>query len=169
MKIGIIAITNSLRTLLCMAVLLSLIGCSAGEEIDSLRSMKDSRTIWVFAQFNVDNEDGVESYYYYGRVSETLYNRIKDNTISKGFVLLDDVRYYSSTDDKIHPYKDDEQKGELIFRIEDIKRIQLLARPPRMEKPDQPQDLVVPTPTIEDASKQKEPQAQQKPTPEKKE
>jgi hypothetical protein len=121
-----------------IAAALWLTSCGAEGELDAFRGIKNAHTVWVFAQLNVDNEaDGIDSYYYYGRISESLYNRIKNNEVTRGFLLLEDVRYYSSTDDKVHPYKDDEKKGELVFRIEDVKRIQLLSRPSQMDKPEQ--------------------------------
>ena len=123
-----------IASLFAAAVLL-LSNCSVGEEIDALQANSDVRKVWIFTQINVANEGGeLDSYYYYGRMSKQLYARIKDNKITRGFLLLEEVRYYSSKDDKIHPYKDDEESGELVFRIEDIKRIQLLAKPPQMEK-----------------------------------
>lgn len=113
---------------LCCMALLS--GCNPAEEMDALRSMGDSRKVWVFTQINVNHEDGeLSSYYYYARISASLYDRIKRNDISRGFLLLEDVRYLGN-DDKIHSYKDEDSQGELVFRIEDIKRIELRKKPP---------------------------------------
>jgi hypothetical protein len=136
MKIGNVALRSGFLAAAFSTALLVLSSCNVGDEVDALQSFKDGRKVWVFTQVNVANEGGeLDSYYYYGRVSEKLYERIKNNKIARGFLLLDEVRYYSSKDDKIHSYKDKDTSGELVFRIEDIKRIQLLAKPPPMEKP----------------------------------
>ena len=117
-----------------LIVLTTVGGCGFSNEVDALRSTADTKKVWGFFQFNVTNENGkLESYYYYGKVSANLYDRIKQNKIQKGFLFLDEAQYWGE-DDKIHAYRDEESSGELVFRIEDIKRIQLLRHKPGVER-----------------------------------
>ena len=118
---------------------LSVTGCNAGDEVRSVVSADDARKVWVFVQINVAEEGNViEDYYYYARMSLPMYDDIKRNAIARGFLFLQDVRYYGN-DDKYHYYRDEDSAGELVFRIEDIKRIELLKGPPPMED-DKPKD-----------------------------
>jgi len=59
-----------------------------------------------------------------------LYQRIADNEIQSGFILLENVKFWC-TDDLVHDYADNELSGELIFPIEDIHRIELINQRPR--------------------------------------
>lgn len=104
------------------------------EEVHALNNNLSQEKVWVFAHFNVPEEDQkIDSFYYYGRISKSLYNAIKLNKIKQGFILLDDVMYWGN-DDLIHEYADDELEGELVFRIEDIKRIKLVNKKPGTEE-----------------------------------
>ena len=90
----------------------------------------DAERVWAFLQVNVpEEESGVESYYYFAQISETLYQGVSQNQILEGFILLENVRYWG-TDDLIYDYKDIEYAGEIVFRIEDIKRISLVNKEP---------------------------------------
>ena len=107
----------------------STIGCGAKDEITSLSTLRDSKKVWVFAQFNINDENGMDSYYYYGEISKNLYETIATNNIQTGFILLENVKYWGE-DDIIYDYKDEEDSGELIFRIEDIVKVDLLNKAP---------------------------------------
>lgn len=103
----------------------SLMGCNLQSEAQALNSMRDSEKVWVFAQFNIDQEDDdLETYYYYGLVAKKLYKAIAYNEIESGFMLMEEVKYWS--DDLIHDYEDGESAGELVFRIEDVVKMELI-------------------------------------------
>ena len=117
------------KILIVIAVYL-LSGCDARSEIAALESFSDPNKEWVFAQFNVDEENDVlDSYFYYGRVSASLLEKIKHNKIDTGFILLENVRYWGDKD-LVYDFKDSEHTGDLVFRIEDIVRIQMVHTPP---------------------------------------
>jgi|TARA_B100000745_G_scaffold277906_1_gene208595 hypothetical protein len=100
------------------------------EEIDAFKANMDDKQVWVFIQFNVPEEnDAIESYYYYGQISGSIYRSISNNKLSRGFILLENVKYWGS-DDIIHDFADLENTGEMVFRIEDIKRINLVRKAP---------------------------------------
>ncbi len=98
--------------------------CAADETPNS------GNSTWVFMQINVDQEDGeMDSFYYYARISKNLLSRIKNNKTTSGFINLLSVRYWGD-DDLLHEYKSEEYSGELVFRIEDIKKIDLVHAEP---------------------------------------
>ena len=100
----------------------------------------DTRRIWVFVQLNVPEEKGqLEDYYYYARIANSTYSQIKSNELKSGFLYLEDVRYYGN-DDKYHFYANDEREGELVFRIEDVHKIEVLKKPPQVETATRPKN-----------------------------
>ena len=115
-----------MKYILILLVALAFVGCDAKSEIAALSAMSGNEKVWIFAQFNVREEkDGLESYYYYGKVSKSLYEAISRNNINKGFVLLEDAKYWGNND-LIYEYKDIENSGDIVFRIENIAKINLV-------------------------------------------
>lgn len=122
---------NRLLVSACFIVLLQ--GCNIDSEYRALHEMNnDGERVWAFLHLNVPEEkDGLESYYYFAEISEALYQSVSQNRITEGFILLENVRYWG-TDDLIYDYKDVEYSGEIVFRIEDIKRISLVNSEPKV-------------------------------------
>lgn len=107
-----------------------LFGCNLSDETAALGAMGDDEQVWVFAQFNVPEEgDKIDSYYYYGKVAKSLYDRVSGNTLHEGFVLMEEVRYWGDND-LIYEFRDKENTGDLVFRIEDIRRIKQVRNEP---------------------------------------
>jgi len=105
-------------------------GCDVQNEVSALEAMSDNEKLWVFTQFNVPEEKGgIESYYYYARISKSTYQGIKQNKLTKGFILLEEVKYWGD-DNLIYDYKDIENSGEIIFRIENIAKVELINMAP---------------------------------------
>ncbi len=112
-----------MKYLSTLTIFLVLIGCNAESEINSFRAMNDSEKIWVFSQLNVREEtDDLESYYYYAKISKSIYDAISNNEVQQGFILLEDVKYWGN-DDLIYDYQDMENTGDIVFRIEDVVRL----------------------------------------------
>jgi hypothetical protein len=115
----------------CLVILVAslLTGCNL-DEVYAVQDNTSEKKIWVFIQFNVPFKNNqVEDYYYYAKISQPLYTRIKNNRIKTGFIFLADVKYWGN-DDLIHDYADAENKGEIVFRIEDIRRMELVNNKP---------------------------------------
>lgn len=109
---------------------LAISGCNIDSESTALQANLKQQQIWTFIHFNVPEEDGKsEDYYYYASISKSLYEKISANELESGFLLMEDVKYWGN-DDIIHDYRDSENSGELVFRIEDIKRISRLNKEP---------------------------------------
>jgi hypothetical protein len=116
---------------LCLSILIILFlsGCNL-DEAHAIKDNASNKKVWVFIQFNIPlKNDELEDYYYYGKVSQPLYERIKTNKIKAGFILLDDVKYWGK-DNLIYDYADGENEGELVFRIEDIRKMELVRKKP---------------------------------------
>ncbi len=119
---------NSKAMILILTTLLS--GCNLTEELCAAEAIIEKNNTWAFLQFNVPEEnDKNESYYYFGKISGSLYEKINSNTISSGFIHLEDVRYWGE-DDLVHEYADDEYSGDLLFRIEHLVRVKVLKMDP---------------------------------------
>ncbi|MEJ2692112.1 MAG: hypothetical protein P8166_03405 [Candidatus Thiodiazotropha sp.] len=115
----------------CLAIFVAIFvsGCNL-DEVQAAKDNISDKKVWAFIQFNVPfKNDQIEDYYYYGKISKPLYTRIKGNRIKTGFIWLADVKYWGN-DDLIHDFADGENKGDVIFRIEDIRRMELVNRKP---------------------------------------
>ncbi len=123
-----------MKYLIIIILLFSVVGCNAEQEVQALNSNLNNEKVWVFAQFNVREEaDGLESYYYYAKIAKSFYNEISQNKLQKGFIYLESVKYWGEND-LIYDYADGENTGELIFRIEDIAKIDLVKVEPIIGK-----------------------------------
>ncbi|MCE2570963.1 hypothetical protein [Motilimonas eburnea] len=118
---------------LMMATFVFLSGCRVADEVGTAAKNTSTERVWVFAQFNVPEEnDGLESYYYYGNVAKPLFDAISDNQIEDGFIILKKVRYWGD-DDRVHEYQDSQDSGDLVFRIADIRRIKQIKQDPLLD------------------------------------
>ncbi|MFO7594670.1 MAG: hypothetical protein R6X15_11585 [Pseudomonadota bacterium] len=113
-------------------VLAFLNGCRASDESYALGAIGDKDLAWVFIQFNVPEEDDdSETYYLYGKISKQLLSKIADNRISQGFIFMRSDRYWGN-DDTIKAYRDGENTGDLVYRIEDIRRMKVIRTEPKV-------------------------------------
>ena len=71
----------------------------------------------------------IESYYYFAEISKPLLERINSNKLNSGFINLQNVHYWGSND-VIHAYKDKENAGDILFRIEDIRKLKMVNSAP---------------------------------------
>ena len=113
-------------------ILLLVISPLAACQVDQ-PSKQDQALVWVFCQFNIPQEDNeIETNWYFGSVSKDLYNKITNNELDKGFITLADVHYWTDTEefeDVIEYYEDDYYTGTLSFRIEHIADIAEMTGP----------------------------------------
>ncbi|UUY07346.1 hypothetical protein LRS11_16155 [Pseudomonas sp. J452] len=117
-------------SLLLLTLTLALAGCQLEDETLALEANAKEEQVWTFIQFNVPEEDeGLESFYYYGKVSKSLYQLISSNRLQSGFLRLQDMHYWGD-DDLIYTYRDPQNSGEMVFRIEDIRSMKLVRKAP---------------------------------------
>ena len=105
--------------------------CNLGEEVNSITEFNDGKKVWVFIQFNVEqNNKKFEDYYYFGQINSSLYKKITSRKIQRGFITLKKVRYWAN-DDSIKSYSDELYSDEMLFRVEDIRKMDLLKIEPK--------------------------------------
>ncbi len=109
--------TGLLLPLLIVILLTLLWGC----DLENTKTAK-SDGVWVFLTLRYESNDGFQFNYYYGEMNKKLYNKIASNLITKGFFKLNKVRYWNN-DDKLELYADDVYSGNMVFRIEDIRKL----------------------------------------------
>jgi hypothetical protein len=113
-------------------MLIMVSACKVGNEIEALKEVQDSQKIWVFAQLNVPQENNkIEDYYYFAQINESLYKKIKNQKIKEGFIVFQKTRYWSK-DDVIKSIADEMYSDEMLFRIEDIRKIDLVKKEPKI-------------------------------------
>jgi len=105
--------------------------CNFGEEVESLKELRDGEKVWIFAQFNIEQENNtIEDYYYFGQINASLYKKIINRKIKRGFITLKKIRYWGS-DDSVKAYTDELYADEMTFRVEDIQKMDLLKKEPK--------------------------------------
>ena len=113
-----------------LIIALSLFVSACTDVVNLTDSTLSKQQIWGFFQINVPAEgELVDAYYYYGKVSQSVFNKIKQNEIISGFITLKSVKYWGN-DNLIHDYADGERNGEIMFRIEDIRKVSFLNKAP---------------------------------------
>ena len=113
-----------MKNFIVIAITLLLTACNANDEVTAISKLGSQDRVWAYMQFNIPEEgDKFESYYYFGEVSEDLLNMISENQINEGFISINNVKYWGDND-KVVDYADDEYSGNLVFRIENIERIE---------------------------------------------
>lgn len=116
--------------LVLLLATLTLAGCRAEEEAKALQAKVSKEQVWTFIHFNVPEEDeGMESYYYFGQIPKSIYQLISTNSLESGFVHVQNMHYWGN-DDLIYSYRDQQNNGDMIFRIEDIQTIKLVRKAP---------------------------------------
>ncbi len=121
-----------MKSLFCLLSCLLLVGCGElSQELLSLKSSVDGEKQWIFVQLSVDEHDigQPRSYYYYGKVSSSMYEAIASNTLQDGFLFLEQVMYWGN-DDLIHEYEDAQYSGDLIFRVADVVKVESIKQAP---------------------------------------
>jgi hypothetical protein len=112
------------KSILLLFIMSFLTSCFVEDGVAVIRQSIDEDSMWVFIHFNVTEKEVLEDYYYYGRISSELYDRIIDGEIQEGFIVLRDIRYWD-LEDKIQKYEDYAATGTIVFKIQDIARITL--------------------------------------------
>ena len=101
--------------LVYVLIALSLSACGIGDA-----SNKSAEPVWVYAQFNVPEEENyIEPHWYYGRVDGDLARAISSNEVTTGFITLEEVRYWDDNNE-IALYEDHIDSGKVTFRIEHL-------------------------------------------------
>ena len=122
----------ALKFIVGFLMLTLLSACNMRDEVEAAKELQDGKKIWIFAQLNVPKEDNtIEDYYYFARINESLYKKIKDHRIKQGFITFQNVRYWTN-DDTIQSIGDEIYADEMVFRIEDIRKIDLVKSEPRI-------------------------------------
>ncbi|MEM9226590.1 MAG: hypothetical protein AAGA45_01345 [Verrucomicrobiota bacterium] len=82
---------------------------------ESQQDVDEPRQIWLYIQFNVPEDDIVDSQWLYGLVENSVYQDLQDGD-EHGYITLRKVRYYDADADQILEYEDGLDKGIISFR-----------------------------------------------------
>lgn len=84
---------------------------------------------WVYIEIETTMLYDTTDYFYYGQISKNLANKLVKDEAPNGFFQLSNIRYYNSND-LLQVYENDNRKGRMYFRIEDIEYISVLKEDP---------------------------------------
>jgi len=115
-----------LKGLFCIAVSLLFISCNLKQE----KISTDQKTSKEWVYINVDSRMATDTtnYFYYGQVSGETLLKLKSNR-AKGMFSLENIRHFN-TNDLLEVYEDMDYKGEKLFRLEDVTRVDVLKKDP---------------------------------------
>lgn len=87
---------------------------------------------WVYVELETVTFDDTTNYYYFGQMKQDLLESFDKVQELKGLFTLTNVRYYGDND-IVTLYSDERDKGLLIFKIDDIVKIDVLNRDPMLD------------------------------------
>jgi hypothetical protein len=88
----------------------------------------DTYNQWVYITIETVVTRDTTTYFYYGKINDQVINRLNKGN-ETGHFTLKDIRYLNN-DDLLEIYEDEFSTGDVIFKVKDIARIQLLKKDP---------------------------------------
>lgn len=123
--------TKIIKLFFLLSLLLVLSACKIDDELNSIKEFQDSEKVWVYIQFNIEESGNkIDDYYYFGEINASLYSKMKTRKIQSGFIAMSNIKYWAS-DDSIQSIGDEIYSNEMLFRIEDIRKVSLLSNEPK--------------------------------------
>lgn len=77
---------------------------------------------WVYIELITESKTDTTEYFYYGQIKKSLIDEIESNEEKKGLFTLSNIRLWNDNQ-LLELYEDNNVKGELIFKIQDIEEI----------------------------------------------
>lgn len=114
-----------LKILISFIILFSIIKCNT--PVNSHED-KSENYQWVFISIESVTKEDISDYFYFGQVKENVLDNINKNNTS-GYFTIKNVRFLNDSD-KLEVYADSTFIGEMIFRIKDIAKVDLLNKDP---------------------------------------
>jgi len=109
-------------------VIVSLFFVSCNLKQEKTSTNEKSRMEWVYINIDSKMAKDTSSYFYYGQVSSETLLRLKSDQ-TKGMFSLENIRYFN-TDDLLEIYEDMDYKGEKLFKLADVSRVDILKKDP---------------------------------------
>ena len=109
-------------------ITLILFFCSCSTFVNQ-EELKPENKKWVYLEIlNIMKGDST-NYYLYGKINNSILTKINKNEKSSGLFKFSEIRFIND-DDLFEIYEDENDSGDLYFRIENIKKISVYKRDP---------------------------------------
>ncbi|MEM1223879.1 MAG: hypothetical protein AAGH40_14095 [Verrucomicrobiota bacterium] len=119
-------------SLTLLFLILTVSGCFSESSSDAT-----GEKLWVYVQLNIEEHDGIDSDWLYGKIDRGIYESIQNGN-TEGFFVLTDLRFWSTETEKITDYKDHTFGNVATFRREFIASIyELQGDPMKTYPPDE--------------------------------
>lgn len=89
---------------------------------------KDAK-VWVYMEIETILKKDTSQNYIYGQIKKSILDEMRNNPKASGIFFVDNTRYIND-DDLLEIYADEKDTGELAFRLEDIKTLDVLKKDP---------------------------------------
>ncbi|MEM8867024.1 MAG: hypothetical protein AAGC73_02040 [Verrucomicrobiota bacterium] len=93
-------------------LLLTTSGCFSGSSSDVT-----GEKLWIYVQLNIEENDGIDSDWFYGKIDRGVYEAIQGGD-TEGFMVLTELRFWSTDTQKITDYTDQSFGNTATFRRE---------------------------------------------------
>lgn len=84
---------------------------------------------WVYMEILTTMKKDTSTNYVYGQVKKSIIDKIRNDESAKGLFFVENLRYFND-DDLFQVYEDKNDKGILVYRIENIQKIEFYKKDP---------------------------------------
>lgn len=102
---------------------------SCGKATKGSESETKSNLRWVYLVAQTAMQTDTTEFFLYGQIKTAIAEDLMGNQKSSGVFHIEKLRYYND-DDLLEIYEDEKDEGLFIFRIQDVRRVELLKKDP---------------------------------------
>jgi hypothetical protein len=102
---------------------------SCGKSTKGSESETKSNLRWVYLVAQTAMQTDTTEFFLYGQIKTAIAQDLMENQKSSGVFHIEKLRYYND-DDLLEIYEDEKDEGLFIFRIQDVRRVELLKKDP---------------------------------------
>lgn len=89
----------------------------------------NNQDVWVYVEVLSEDNDGPYDVNMYGQIKNSIFERIQNDSDTKGIFLIKNIRYINE-DDFLQTFEDDQFQGSSVYRIEKIITMDVLKSDP---------------------------------------
>ncbi|MFT7345215.1 MAG: hypothetical protein ACI9XP_001809 [Lentimonas sp.] len=118
-----------MKSISAIILLFGIMLVSCGKATKGNKSETKSNLRWVYLVAQTAMQTDTTEFFLYGQIKTAIAEDLMGNQKSSGVFHIEKLRYYND-DDLLEIYEDEKDEGLFIFRIQDVRRIELLKKDP---------------------------------------
>jgi hypothetical protein len=114
-------------------IYITIFGIFLSSCVESHSKILNYQKSWIYIELEVKTKEDTNDYHYFGQVNQRFLDNLSyDDNYNRLFTLTN-IRYLDD-DDVLKLYEDNSDKGTIIFRTQDIVKIEILKIDPLLDK-----------------------------------